>query len=67
MAQRLRSRGHGRIVVLSSVAGERVRRSNFVYGSSKAGLDGFCQGLGDSLAGTGVGLVVVRPASSTPR
>jgi len=61
VAQRLSEQGHGRIVVLSSVAGERVRRSNFVYGSSKAGLDGFCQGLGDSLAGTGVGLVVVRP------
>ena len=41
--------GHGTLVVLSSVAGERVRRSNFVYGSTKAGLDGFAQGLGDSL------------------
>jgi decaprenylphospho-beta-D-erythro-pentofuranosid-2-ulose 2-reductase len=48
-------------VVLSSVAGERVRRSNFVYGSSKAGLDGFAQGLGDSLVGTGVDVLVVRP------
>ena len=57
----LRRQGHGRIVVLSSVAGERARRSNFVYGSSKAGLDAFCQGLGDSLAGTGVRLLVVRP------
>jgi decaprenylphospho-beta-D-erythro-pentofuranosid-2-ulose 2-reductase len=61
VAERLREQGHGRIVVLSTVAGERVRRSNFVYGSSKAGLDGFCQGLGDSLAGTGVGVVIVRP------
>jgi decaprenylphospho-beta-D-erythro-pentofuranosid-2-ulose 2-reductase len=61
VAERLREQGHGRIVVLSTVAGERVRRSNFVYGSSKAGLDGFCQGLADSLAGTGVGVVIVRP------
>lgn len=57
----LRHQGHGRIVVLSSVAGERARRSNFVYGSSKAGLDAFCQGLGDSLVGTGVQLMIVRP------
>jgi decaprenylphospho-beta-D-erythro-pentofuranosid-2-ulose 2-reductase len=61
LTQRMRAQGHGRIVVLSSVAGERARRSNFVYGSSKAGLDAFCQGLGDSLAGTGVRVMVVRP------
>lgn len=61
VSQRLEQQGHGTIVVLSSVAGERVRRSNFVYGSSKAGLDGFCQGLGDSLEGTGVDVMVVRP------
>jgi len=54
--------GTGRcIVVLSSVAGVRPRRSNFVYGSSKAGLDSFAQGLGDALVGTGVRVLVVRP------
>lgn len=57
----LTRQGHGTIVVLSSVAGERARRSNFVYGSSKAGLDAYCQGLGDSLVGTGVRVIVVRP------
>lgn len=57
----LRAQGHGTLVALSSVAGERVRKSNFVYGSSKAGLDGFLQGLGDSLHGTGVHVMVVRP------
>jgi decaprenylphospho-beta-D-erythro-pentofuranosid-2-ulose 2-reductase len=61
IAQRMVGQGHGTIVVLSSVAGERARRSNFVYGSSKAGLDAFAQGLGDSLAGTGVRVMVVRP------
>ena len=47
--------------MLSSVAGERVRRSNFVYGASKAALDGFAQGLGDALVGSGVHVLVVRP------
>lgn len=61
IVRRLREQGHGAIVVLSSVAGERVRKSNFVYGSSKAGLDGFAQGLGDSLHGAGVDVMVVRP------
>ena len=61
LAGRLRAQGHGRIVALSSVAGERVRRSNFVYGSTKAGLDGFYLGLGEALRDSGVGVVVVRP------
>ncbi|GAB3741377.1 decaprenylphospho-beta-D-erythro-pentofuranosid-2-ulose 2-reductase [Microlunatus parietis] len=61
LANRMRSQGHGRIVALSSVAGERVRRSNFVYGSTKAGLDGFYLGLGEALDGSGVRVLVVRP------
>ncbi|MFF4548945.1 decaprenylphospho-beta-D-erythro-pentofuranosid-2-ulose 2-reductase [Streptomyces sp. NPDC001435] len=60
-ARALQSQGHGSLVVLSSVAGERARRSNFIYGSSKAGLDAFTQGLGDALHGTGVHVMVVRP------
>ncbi|HEV2308878.1 MAG TPA: decaprenylphospho-beta-D-erythro-pentofuranosid-2-ulose 2-reductase [Acidimicrobiia bacterium] len=60
-AERLRSQGHGAIVVLSSVAGERARESNYVYGSTKAGLDAFAQGLSDRLAGTGVSVMIVRP------
>ena len=61
VAQQLRRQGSGTLVVLSSVAGERVRRSNFVYGASKAGLDGFAQGLGDSLLGSGATVMIVRP------
>ncbi len=61
LAQLMREQGHGDIVVLSSVAAERGRRSNFVYGSTKAGLDTFCQGLADDLRGSGVHLLVVRP------
>lgn len=60
-ARALRTQGHGSLVVLSSVAGERARRANFLYGSSKAGLDAFAQGLGDALHGTGVHVMVVRP------
>lgn len=61
VAERLVVQGSGTIVVLSSVAGLRARRSNYVYGSTKAGLDVFAQGLTDSLGGTGVRCLVVRP------
>jgi decaprenylphospho-beta-D-erythro-pentofuranosid-2-ulose 2-reductase len=61
VANRMRRQGHGTIVVMSSVAGERARRSNFVYGSAKAGLDAFSQGLADELASSGIDVVVVRP------
>ena len=61
VATHLRRQGHGTLVALSSVAGVRVRRANFVYGSAKAGMDAFLQGLGDSLAGSGARVVVVRP------
>jgi decaprenylphospho-beta-D-erythro-pentofuranosid-2-ulose 2-reductase len=57
----LQRQGHGSLVVLSSVAGERARRSNFIYGSSKAGLDAFAQGLGDALYDDGIHVMVVRP------
>jgi decaprenylphospho-beta-D-erythro-pentofuranosid-2-ulose 2-reductase len=60
-ATSLQKQGHGRIVVLSSVAGVRVRRANFVYGSAKYGLDGFAQGLSEALEGSGVSLHLVRP------
>jgi decaprenylphospho-beta-D-erythro-pentofuranosid-2-ulose 2-reductase len=61
LARRMRGQGHGHIVFLSSVAGERPRRDNFVYAASKAGADAFFQGLNDSLQGTGVHVMVVRP------
>jgi len=60
-ARVLRAQGHGTLVHLSSVAAERARRANFVYGSSKAGSDAFMQGLADSLVGSGVRVLVVRP------
>lgn len=61
LATLMRAQGHGQLVVFSSVAGVRVRRANYVYGSAKAGLDGFASGLTDALAGSGVRLLLVRP------
>jgi len=61
IANQMRQQGHGSIVMLSSVAGERVRRANPVYGATKAGIDGFAQGLGDSLTDDGVHMLIVRP------
>jgi decaprenylphospho-beta-D-erythro-pentofuranosid-2-ulose 2-reductase len=61
LAARVRAQGHGVIVALSSVAGERPRRSNFVYGSTKAGFDAFYTGLGEALRELGGRVLVVRP------
>jgi short-subunit dehydrogenase len=61
LANAMRDAGKGAIVAFSSVAGVRVRRANYVYGSAKAGLDGFCCGLADALHGSGVNLLLVRP------
>jgi len=59
-AARLRLQGHGALVIFSSVAGLRARRENFVYGSSKAGLDALGSGLADALHGSGARVVLVR-------
>lgn len=61
VGNRMREQGHGAIVLLSSVAGERVRKQNPVYGSTKAGIDAFAQGYGDALASAGVHMLIVRP------
>ncbi len=61
LAAAMRKAGRGSLVVFSSVAGVRVRRANYVYGSAKAGLDGFASGLADALHGSGVRLLIARP------
>jgi decaprenylphospho-beta-D-erythro-pentofuranosid-2-ulose 2-reductase len=61
LAAQVRKQGHGVVVALSSVAGERARRSNFVYGSTKAGFDAFYTGLGEAVREHGGRVVVVRP------
>jgi decaprenylphospho-beta-D-erythro-pentofuranosid-2-ulose 2-reductase len=58
---RMRSQGHGVIVVLSSAGVTRGRASTAVYGSTKAGIDALATGLADAVHGTGVSIVVVRP------
>ena len=60
-AEAMRRQGRGTIVLLSSVAADRPRPSNFAYGSSKAAADTFARGLRDSLEGTGVDVLIVRP------
>jgi NAD(P)-dependent dehydrogenase (short-subunit alcohol dehydrogenase family) len=57
----LRDQGRGTLVLLSSVAAERPRASNPIYGAAKAGLDALAQGLADSVAGSGARVLVVRP------
>lgn len=59
--RRLRSQGSGTLIVLSSVAAERPRAGNAIYGAAKAGLDALAQGLADATSGTGVRVLVVRP------
>jgi short-subunit dehydrogenase len=60
-AQRMEAQRSGRLVALSSVAGDRGRGSNFVYGASKAGLTAFLSGLRNRLYPTGVRVVTVKP------
>ncbi|MDH2902850.1 MAG: SDR family NAD(P)-dependent oxidoreductase [Actinomycetota bacterium] len=64
---RLVAQGSGRILVMSSVGAVRVRSSAYLYGGAKAGLDRLCQGLADSLEGTGVTLQLVRPGAVRTR
>lgn len=59
--RRLRAQGSGQLIVLSSVAAERPRASNAIYGAAKAGLDSLAQGLADAVKDSGVGVLVVRP------
>ncbi|MGZ4509934.1 MAG: SDR family NAD(P)-dependent oxidoreductase [Mycobacterium sp.] len=61
LATAMRKADKGQLVVFSSIAGARVRRANYVYGSAKAGLDGFASGLADALHGSGVKLLIARP------
>jgi decaprenylphospho-beta-D-erythro-pentofuranosid-2-ulose 2-reductase len=67
VGEKMRAQGFGQIIAMSTVAGERVRRSNFVYGSTKAGLDGFYLGLGEALREFGVRVLVIRPGQVRTR
>jgi len=67
LGEKMRAQGFGQIIAMSTVAGERVRRSNFVYGSTKAGLDGFYLGLSEALREDGVRVLVIRPGQVRTR
>src|ERR1700738_3148783 len=67
LGEKMRAQGFGQIIAMSTVAGERGRRSNFVYGSTKAGLDGFYLGLGEALREYGVRVLVIRPGQVRTR
>jgi short-subunit dehydrogenase len=67
LAATLKSQGYGKIVLLSSVAGERVRKGNPAYGATKAGIDGFALALDHELVGTGASILVVRPGFVTTK
>lgn len=63
LGQRFTAQGQGKLIAISSMAGERVRRANLVYGSTKAGMDGFYLQLGVELAAEGIQVLVVRPGT----
>src|ERR1700730_3772456 len=67
LGEKMRAQGFGQIIAMSTVAGERVRRSNFVYGSTKAGLDGFYLGLAEAVREYGVRVLVIRPGQVRTR
>lgn len=67
LAARMKSQGYGKMVLLSSVAGERVRKGNPAYGATKAGIDGFALALDHELMGTGASVLVVRPGFVTTK
>ncbi|TBX29131.1 SDR family oxidoreductase [Nioella sediminis] len=61
LADRFAHRGSGTLVGISSVAGDRGRASNYVYGSAKAGFTAFLSGLRNRLAKQNVHVVTVKP------
>lgn len=67
LAARMKAQGYGKMVLLSSVAGERVRKGNPAYGATKAGIDGFALALDHELVGSGASVLVVRPGFVTTK
>jgi len=61
LANRMESQGRGSIAVISSVAGDRGRQSNYLYGSAKAALSIFLQGLRNRLQASGVQVLTIKP------
>ena len=67
LANRLAEKESGTIAVISSVAGDRGRQSNYIYGAAKSGLDAFLQGLRNRLTRNNVHVVTIKPGFVTTR
>lgn len=61
LANRMEAQGSGTLAVVSSPAGDRGRQSNYVYGSAKAMVTVFCQGLRNRLYRSGVHVLTIKP------
>jgi decaprenylphospho-beta-D-erythro-pentofuranosid-2-ulose 2-reductase len=61
LASRMETQRRGVLAVISSVAGDRGRQSNYLYGSAKAAVNTFASGLRQRLAKSGVGVVTIKP------
>lgn len=61
LANHMEAQGRGTLAAISSVAGDRGRQSNYVYGSAKAGLSAFLSGLRNRLHKSGVSVVTIKP------
>lgn len=60
-ARRFAEQGSGNMVVITSVAGDRGRQSNYLYGAAKAAVSTYCQGLRNRLQSCGVGVITIKP------
>ncbi|WP_313706107.1 SDR family NAD(P)-dependent oxidoreductase [Massilia sp.] len=66
-ARRMAARNHGTIALIGSVAGDRGRKSNYVYGAAKGLVDRYAQGMRHRFAGSGVKVVLIKPGpTDTP-
>lgn len=61
ISRKMKKQGHGQILVVTSVAGVRPRKANYIYGSTKAGLEFYSLGLASELSEFGVTLKIVKP------
>lgn len=67
VAALMETRGRGTVAVVGSVAGDRGRQSNYIYGASKGFVERYCQGLRNRLHGSGVRVVLIKPGpTDTP-
>lgn len=66
-ARRMAAQNRGTLAVIGSVAGDRGRKSNYVYGAAKGLVDRYLQGLRHRFAGSGVKVAVIKPGpTDTP-